>query len=137
MWRTLIFIGFLSAIARPAVVDASCLEYGIVNLSGTLVRQTYPGPPDYESVTRGDEPQIIWILQLDRRICVVDSDSGYSRDYGEREIQLVLRGDQYAHYGHLLGKRIMATGKLLPGGGRYETQLVLAANEIRRARVRP
>lgn len=134
MWRILIVIGVLSAIPRVA---APCLEYETVSLSGTLVRQTYPGPPDYESVTKGDEPRVIWVLLPDRRICVVDSSSRYPREYNEREVQLVLEADQYVQYRNLLGKKVIATGKLLHGSGKYQKRLVLSASEIKKTRVLP
>lgn len=137
MWRILIVIGVLSAVPRLALVAAPCLEYEVVSLTGTLVRQTYPGPPDYESVTKGDEPQVIWVLLLDRRICVVDSNPRYPREYNEREVQLVLGADQYVQYRNLLGERIIATGKLLHGGARYQKRLVLTASEIKRTRLLP
>ena len=137
MWRTQIVIGVLSAVPQLALVAAPCLEYEIVSLSGTLVRQTYPGPPDYESVTKGDEPRVIWVLLLDRRICVADSNPGYSRGCNEREVQLVLRADQYEQYRNLLGKKVIATGKLLHGGARYQKRLVLTASEIERTGVLP
>lgn len=137
MWRTLIVIGVLSAVPRLAWVAAPCLEYEIVSVSGTLVRQTYPGPPDYESLTRGDEPRVIWVLLLDRRICVVDSNRRYPRQYNEKEVQLVLAPDQYVQYRSLLGERVIATGKLLPGGARYQKRLVLTASEINRTSVLP
>jgi hypothetical protein len=137
MWRILIVIGILSAIPRPALAATLCLEYEIVNLSGTLVRQTYPGPPDYENVAKGDQPQVIWVLLLDRRICVVDSDPRYPREYNETEVQLVLEPDQYVHYGNLLGKKVRATGRLLHGGAKYHKRLVLTASQIERTSVLP
>ena len=137
MWRILIVIGVLSAVPRLALAAAPCLEYEIVSLSGTLVRQTYPGPPDYESVTKGDEPQVVWVLLLDRRICVVDSNPRYPREYNEREVQLVLAADQYVQYRNLLGEKVIATGKLLHGGARYQKRLVLTASEIKRRLVLP
>lgn len=108
-----------------------------MSLSGTLVRQTYPGAPDYESVAKGDEPQVIWVLLLDRRVCVVDSNPRNPREYGEREVQLVLEADRYVHYRNLLGKRVVATGQLFHGGARYEKRLVLTASEISRTRMLP
>ena len=60
--------------------------------------------------------------------------------YNEREIQLVLGTDQYARnrryepYRQLLGAKVIATGTLLPGGARYNKRLVLAADDIRKAR---
>jgi hypothetical protein len=143
MWRTLTAVVLLSATTWSGSVAAGCLRYGVVSLTGRLVQQTYPGPPDYESVTKGDEPRVIWILQLERAICIVGSDSSYPSAYSEREIQLVLgtdqyaRGDQYAQYRHLLGKEIIVTGRLLPGGARYEKRFVVAPDEIERARTWP
>ncbi|MET0984714.1 MAG: DUF4431 domain-containing protein [Steroidobacteraceae bacterium] len=107
------------------------------------MQQTFPGPPDYESVTKGDEALVIWILQLDRGVCISGSHSSYPSTYSEREIQLVLgtdqyaRTDQYAQLRHLLGKRITVTGRLLAGGARYEKRFVIAPHEIKRARTRP
>ena len=140
MQKLLVAILLLSATARPASLTAECLHYGDVRLTGRLVQQTYPGPPDFESVTKGDEPLVIWILQLDYVVCIGSSDSSYSRAYNEREIQLVLgndpyaRTDAYAHYRYLLGHRIAVTGRLLPGGGKYEKRFVIAPRAIDRVR---
>jgi hypothetical protein len=127
----------MSATAWPASLNAQCLYYGDVSLTGRLVQQTYPGPPDFESVTKGDAPLVIWILQLDTGVCIVSSDPSYPNVYNEREIQLVLGTDQYARtnryaeYRHLLGKKIAVTGRLQPGGGKYEKPQVLALRSIK------
>jgi hypothetical protein len=119
-----------------AAVFTECLQYDFVSLTGRLVRQTLPGPPDFKSFTRGDKPLVIWILQLDEGICIADSNSSYSGVYNEREIQLVLgdepyvQADEYAQYRQLLGQKITVTGNLIPGGGRYEKRLALRAEEI-------
>lgn len=111
-----------------------------MTLTGRLVQQTYPGAPDYESVTKGDAPLIIWVLQLDRGICVDGWDSSYPSAYNEREVQLVLGSDQYTRaaeyepYRYLLGAKIIVTGRLLAGGARYEKRFVVAADGIRKAR---
>jgi hypothetical protein len=116
---------------------AYCLQYQPVDLAGTLVRQTYPGPPDYKSLPKGDKPQVIWVLLLDRFICVVDPDPRYPREYGENEVQLVLEADQYEQYRDLLGKKVIVSGELLPGGAAagYHKRLRIVASEINRARV--
>jgi hypothetical protein len=130
MRRILAVIGFLS-IMPPTVLDArDCLDYGRVSLFGVLVRQTYPGPPDYESFSKGDEPQVILVLQLDQPTCVAARDAGYARLYNEREVQLVFAQDRYASYESLLGKRVLVEGDLLQGGARHEKRLVLAVREM-------
>jgi hypothetical protein len=116
---------------------AQCLYYGEVSLTGRLVQQTYPGPPDFESVTKGDAPLVIWILQLDVGVCIVSSSASYPNVYNEREIQLVIGNDQYARsaayagYRDLLGKKISVTGRLLPGGGKYEKPQVITLRSIK------
>jgi hypothetical protein len=136
MRRMLVVISVLSATPQSGLAVDRCLEYGVVSLSGTLVRQTYPGPPDYESISKGDEPRIIRVLVLDQPICVVDSDPRYPREYYEREIQLALRADQFDRYQDLLGKKVIVSGTLFPGGARHDKRLLIAASEIRRTRVR-
>jgi hypothetical protein len=138
-WRILTPVLLLSTVWSGPLA-AACQRYGALTLTGRLVQQTYPGRPDYESVTRGDEPLIIWVLQLDRGLCVDASNSSDPSAYNEREIQLVVGTDQYAgsrNYGpyrKLLGAKITVTGTLLPGGARYNKRLVLAADHIGRAR---
>lgn len=125
--KLLIAAFILSATAWPASLAARCLHYGDVRLTGRLVRQTYPGPPDFESVTKGDQPVVIWILQLDSGVCIVTSDASHPNTYNEREIQLTL-GTEYRH---LLGKKIVVTGRLLPGGGKYEKPFVITSPAIK------
>jgi len=136
-WRILVAIGVLSAIPRPGWVATPCLAYEVVSLTGRLVRQTYAGPPDYESVTKGDAAQVIWVLVLDRHVCVVDPNPSLPKEYYEREVQLVLDAGRQPQYQHLLGEKVIATGKLLPGGARYDKRLVLAASEIEKTGVLP
>ena len=138
--RILTAVLVLSAVSWSGSLATECLRYGVVTLTGRLVQQTYAGAPDFESVTKGDAPLTIWILQLDRGICVDGSDSSYPSAYNERELQLVLgtdqyaRTDEYAPYRKLLGAKITVTGTLLVGGARYEKRFVLAADDIRKAR---
>jgi hypothetical protein len=127
----------LTTAAWSASLPAQCLYYGDVSLTGQLVQQTYPGPPDFESVTKGDAPLVIWILQLDRGVCIISSDPSYPNVYNEREIQLVLGAgqyagnDRYAEYRYLLGKKIAVTGRLQSGAGKYEKTQVLALRSIK------
>lgn len=109
---------------------ASCLQYGAVTLTGTLVRQTYPGPPDYEDITKGDEPRVIWVLLLESGICAIDPDARYPREHYQREIQLRVRSDQYTRYRPLLGRRIDVVGNLRHGEARDDKRLVIEAEGI-------
>ena len=127
----------LFAASWSGSLAARCLYYGDVSLTGRLVQQTYAGPPDFESVTKGDAPLVIWILQLDTGVCITSDSASYPNVYNEREIQLVLGNDQYARtapyveYRYLLGKKISVTGMLLPGRGKYEKPQVITLRSIK------
>jgi hypothetical protein len=117
-------------------VDLSCLQYGPIRIPGTLVRQTYAGPPDYESVTKDDEPRTIWILQLDQSICV-DANRRYPREIVQLEIELALAPEQYREYRSLLGQKVMVTGELRHGGADYQKRLVITPSEIQKTGLLP
>lgn len=136
MWRALIIVGLLSIAPSTRATEYSCLQYGPVELVGTLVRQTYAGPPDYESVTKGDAPQVIWLLQLEQRVCVA-ANSRYPREPTQIEVELALTDDQYRQYRRLLGRKVVATGELIHGGANYQKSLVLTASELRQTSLLP
>ena len=66
--------GFLSGQPTPGSMGNSpaCLSYepSVVQLSGTVIRETFPGPPNYESIERGDKPEVLWWLVLSQPICM-------------------------------------------------------------------
>lgn len=136
MWRALIVVGLFFIAPSVRAVEYSCLQYGPIRLVGTLVRQTYAGPPDYESVTKGDEPRVIWLLQLDERVCV-EANSRFPREPTQIEVELALTSDQYQRYRRLLGQKIVATGELIHGGANYQKRLVLTATELRQTSLLP
>ena len=46
----------------------------LVTLAGRLTLQTFAGPPNYESIERGDSEEKVFILKLPRRICFEDGE---------------------------------------------------------------
>ena len=76
---------------------------------GHLVANTFPGPPDYESVTSGDEPVSRWYLQLPYAAC-------FSEYAHQTLIQLTLQPEEFEKYRQLLGKQIRIKGTLEEGG---------------------
>lgn len=130
MCRAFIIVAMLNMVPLREMAAAPCLAYGGISLTGTLVRQTYAGPPDYESVTKGDEPRVIWVLQLDRYICV-DATARFPREPIAQEIEVALTTEQSAQYRELLGQRIVATGELRHGGANYQKRLVLMVTDIK------
>lgn len=136
MWRVLVLFAFFGATQASAAGGYSCLDYGPTSLVGTLVRHTYAGPPDYESVTKGDEPQVVWVLQLDERVCV-NANFQYPREPTQIEVELDLPEDRYAEYRHLLGRKIIASGELIHGGANFQKRLVLRADQLQQTSLLP
>jgi hypothetical protein len=121
-----------SALLGLAPIDAfarECFDYGPTSLIGRLAQQTFPGPPDYEDVTRGDAAQIIWVLLLDEPECVSGDPRGLPQRL-VREIELVLEAPQYAQWQPLLGKRVLVLGELARGGPRNQKRVVIIARDI-------
>jgi len=136
MKRTpLIIYGFLIGLLLAGPVAAQCFEYEpkVVSLSGTLVRETLPGRPNYESVASGDAPETIWVLKLKSPICVLAANDIDIHENSETEIQLVLDQGQYDKYRSLLGKSVTITGKLFHSHtGHHHKRLLLTTNEIKK-----
>ncbi|MCA1602927.1 MAG: hypothetical protein LC776_15275, partial [Acidobacteria bacterium] len=107
----LLLVGFCASASGQ-----KCLEYGpTVSLKGTLRSQMFPGPPNYDSIKRGDRKETAIILQLAARACTTGNDpQGLDvPETGLREMQLVVRKE--AHWKiirRLIGKRAIVTGTL-------------------------
>ncbi|WP_129776461.1 DUF4431 domain-containing protein [Peristeroidobacter soli] len=136
MWRALLVLALLSVPPPVAALEFTCLQYGPIDIAGTIVRQTHAGPPDYESVTKGDEPRTVWVLQLDERICV-EANRSYPREPLQLEIELALTPEQYRQYRALLGQKVRVSGELRHGGANYQKRLVIVPGEIEKTRRTP
>jgi len=97
--------------------QSQCLSYdpAVVTLSGTLVRKTFPGPPNYECIKKSDKPETSWFLELPASICVNEDQAQPDlnpRQSGIHEIQLVLEPKQYQQCKGMVGSRVVAIGTL-------------------------
>jgi hypothetical protein len=123
-----------AGIAKTAAA-ANCLEYGPkVQLIGRLVKKTFPGPPNYASVARGDTPEVVWILHLDKSICVKarpgnDFDVAVSQ---LQDLQLALGNiNYYQHAKELLSRKVIVTGVLFGAHtGHHHTPVLLDVENI-------
>ena len=115
-----------------------CLEYGpTVSLTGTLRSHVFPGPPNYESIKRGDGRETAIILILVARACTTGNDpQGF--DVPEtriEEMQLVVTND--AHWKtvrRLMGKHAIVTGTLFHAHtGHHRTKVLVDVATIRAA----
>jgi hypothetical protein len=116
--------------------QSQCLSYepAIVTLSGTLVRKTFPGPPNYESVRKGDRPETSWFLELSQSVCVNESTTEPDlnpKQSGIREIQLVVQPEQYQQHKGMVGRTVLATGTLFgEHTGHHHTPVLLTVRTL-------
>lgn len=102
-----------------------------VTLKGLMIRMTYPGPPNYESIEDGDEPETYFVLKPDTPIdCAIDAPQ-----YGSKKLmQLVVKSDDYKKYQHLVGGKVTVSGILLYAEtGHHHTPLMIEVKSIKAA----
>jgi len=92
MYRFLL-VAVLGIGCLPSWAADVCLTYepSTVSLRGVVKAEEFPGPPNYESVAKGDAPEKVWILALASPVCVSGRDSwGNGPVNTVRNIQLVV-----------------------------------------------
>ena len=123
------FVLLLLLTIRPSM-DQKCVTYepDEVVLKGTIQRHTFPGPPNYESIAKGDRPERYWLLHLAQPICVSAS-SQWEKETGVSEVQLIITKYDKT----LVGRKVVATGTLFRAHtGHHHTKVVLTVSSIRR-----
>lgn len=140
--RIIIFIVALCS----STFAQKCLPYeSPVSLVGTLRSQVFPGPPNYESIRRGDSKETAIILTLVKPTCTTDKDPMHTGDFPEagiREMQLVIYNDDesidkrwWKTVHQRMGKRVLVTGTLFHANtGHHRTKVLIDVTYIRAAR---
>ncbi len=122
--------------ARPGLAD-SCYHYrpASVALTGRLIRRTLPGPPNYQSIARGDRPQVVDLLILDAPICTIaDYKDSPNTDafQGQDTIQVRRAESTSRDVRRLSGHRVVVTGTLAEWAlGPDRTPVVIDPTEVR------
>ena len=95
----------------------------------------FPGPPNYESIRKGDQKETAVLLTLARSLCTTGNDPVDIPENGVREVQLVITGDaDWAAVHRLRGKRAVVTGILFHAiTGHHRTKALLTVSSIRAA----
>ena len=90
--------------------NQKCYEEGQqIVLSGVLKREVFPGPPNYESIEGGDEPEPYWILNTPNNLCTKGS-----MEWGEKnQLQLILSADLYKEKRKYLNHSVLVSGSLV------------------------
>jgi len=134
-YMTLLLLIFLIT-TEPAPVAQTCLTYepDTVSLKGTIKRRTFAGPPNYESVAKGDQPEVMWVLHLARPICVSAS-GDRKEEKNVSKLQLVFTGaeNDYRRYRSFVNKRVTVNGTLFSAQtGHHYTRVLLTVTGIRK-----
>lgn len=122
-----------------AAEGTSCLRYepSVVKMTGALVRRTFPGPPNYESIHQGGKPETYWLLDLTQAVCVDEDKAEPDLNPAQkdvRRVQLVLDDKAYKTHKDLVGKRVVATGTLFGAHtGHHHTPVLLTVNTLAKA----
>ena len=138
--KTTLLITTVLLVASFSSARAQCLKYdpAVVTLTGTLSAHVFPGPPNYESIKRGDRKERAIILTLTTPTCTTSNEPPQGLDDPEkdvREIQLVVT--KSAHWKTVerrLGKRVVITGTLFHSHtGHHRTKVVIDVASVRPA----
>ncbi len=130
----LITTAILGASLGGASAGARCLSYepAQVTLTGELTSRMVPGPPDYRSIARGDQPETVVILVLDAPVCVRGDPLSRVNSQGHAqvaEVQLVVDGSAWRV---LRDKRVRVSGSLFArNSGHHRTPVVLTVRGLR------
>lgn len=115
----------------PGALKDGCAAYepAVTVVQGILRRRTFPGPPNFEDVAKGDEPETGFYLELAKPLCVrgeQGEEAGYGPIEGVSLLQLILDDAGYARLREHLDQSVTITGSLSPGfNGHHHAPLLL------------
>ncbi len=135
--KTLSQLITLSAFLFSAHTSAECLKDGQnVTLTGTIFRETFPGPPNYESIEDGDTPETYWILTIKTPQCVIaesaENDELYEVANSTIRFQLAFEtSNTYQSQKNLEGSTAVVKGQLFIGtSGHHHTEALISVKSI-------
>ena len=118
-----------------AAANAACMNlkkaHATATVSGVLTVQSFPGPPNYESVAKGDANEEALILELPRRTCADDGDNLDSTTMFNRVHVSSLVPALLDVLNAAVGKRVTVHGEAFGAQtGHHHAPLVLFADQV-------
>lgn len=130
----LFFLVAHQACAGQTKDNAGRLSYepAVVTLNGKLIRKTFPGPPNYEDVQHGDQPETYWLLELAHPVCVNEDPAGLGSPQNDMQVvQLVIDPSLYKSHAKLIGRQLTAIGTLFGSHtGHHHTPVLLTVSTL-------
>jgi hypothetical protein len=122
--------------AAPTVAS-SCIDLHFgedVLVRGRMIKRTYAGPPNYQSIRRGDVPERVRILKLDKPVCLypLATDLENETTLGVSEAQLVfLRAEHLQNLPTQPLQYVFVTGQFFSAqSGHHHTPALLEVFSI-------
>jgi hypothetical protein len=121
---------------KGPVTPAGCLALETssrVEARGRLSVQTFPGPPNFESVAAGDRAERTYLLTVPRPICVDDGKAGFADPAVRFEVLHVSVRDErlWPTLRAALGKSVVVTGEGFAAfDGHHHAPLVVLADKV-------
>jgi hypothetical protein len=116
MLLRLLLAVFVCSLSICDAARAECWSYdGTTTAQGILFQETFPGPPNYESIEAGDRPETFWFVALDMPACVAADPAGQALSpvVGSVErIQLIVTTEQYRDHASKVGHHVVVSGRL-------------------------
>lgn len=111
-------------------------EGQLVTLRGIVLRETFPGPPNYESLET-DRPETYWMLAMPVSVTVRMSSSEDGSPYDVPEVgvlHMLLKSEQYELYREIVSCTATVTGRIFPRhSGHHHGDALLDVVHLRRA----
>ncbi|MFO1348666.1 MAG: DUF4431 domain-containing protein [Pseudomonadales bacterium] len=116
-------------------VFAACLPYepAIVTVAGKLTKETHPGSPNYEDISKGDAEETGFYLILSTPICTAGANLGSEESFSSfsqenvTKVQLVLDSAGYDELQKHLNKEVNLQGTLFSAHtGRHHASVLIS-----------
>ena len=135
------FIHILFLFSSPVYAGNPIVHYepSRVKLSGSLDLQTFPGPPNYESIADGDRMERHFYLKLDQPIDVLeskeDTDQNSENEKNVQIVQLAINGEDEALWSKFRragkGAHVVITGELFHRlTGHHHSRVLLSVEKL-------
>jgi hypothetical protein len=120
--------------SSPPHADACVKEDEPIDLHGTISREAFPGPPNYQSIERGDAADVVFIITSESPydICAIDPGTHALRPVGQvRRFQLFRSPDLTLSQLPVVFGRARVRGTITAGlSGPYHTPAAIEVLEF-------
>ena len=126
MRTILLIILFFLTITSNVLGCPSC-DGDEIEVSGVVIKETFPGPPNYESIENGDKPETCWFIVLEKNMCFEPDGEFLDKEVVINKIQLVQSNNKFIE-----GKKYLIKGTTFPQHtGHHHSAVLLEVKSIK------